>query len=238
MNLSRRFLILSIPVLLLLFSVTTPAQWDKKPYAEWSDKEALKVLNQSPWGQTHSFTDTSKMFSTGPRGLSPQQTAEANLRRVNFRIRFLSARPIREAFVRAIELKQKGQLPKQFADQLKAFVANEFRDFILVVVGFDSTESTGEIEQVRALLNNRTTADLKNNTYLQVGGKRVFLEEYQSPKSDGFGARLVFPRLVEGKPLITEATEDIHFVSELSPTYKLDSRYKIKDMMYQGKLEY
>lgn len=68
--------------------------------------------------------------------------------------------------------------------------------------------------------------------------QRVFLDNYQSPKSDGLGARLDFPRLVEGKPWITEASEDIHFYCELSTTYKLDTRYTIKDMIYQGKLEY
>jgi hypothetical protein len=233
-----RLLLVSAFALVLALPLVVSAQVGKKPYTEWSDREALKVLNESPWGQSYSLTDMSKMFSAGPRGVNPRQTEEANLRQVNFRIRFLSARPIREAFVRTIELKQKGQLPKQFADQLKAFVTNEFRDYIVVVVDFDSAATTGEYEQVRALFNNRTSADLKNNTYLQVGGKRVFLDEYQSPKSDGLGARLVFPRLVEGKPWITEASDDIHFYCELSTTYKLETRHKIKDMIYQGKLEY
>jgi hypothetical protein len=233
-----RLLLVSAFALMLAHPLAISGQWNKKPYTGWSEKEAMKLLNDSPWGQTHSFTDMSKAFSTGPRGTRPGQTEEANVRQVNFRIRFLSARPIREAFVRAIELKEKGQLPKQFADQLKAFITNEFSDRILVVVDFDSAASTGEFEQVRALFNNRTTADLKNNTYLQVSGKRVFLDEYQTPKSDGLGARLVFPRAVEGKPWITEATEDIRFYCELSTSYKLEARYKIKDMIYHGKLEY
>ena len=234
-----RAFVISAFVLLLAHPLAVSAQWGKKPYTEWSEKEALKVLNDSPWGQSHSFTDMSRAFSTGPgRTANPGQTQEASTRQINFRIRFLSARPIREAFVRAIELKQKGQLPKQFADQLKAFVESPFRDLIVIVVDFDSNATTGELEQVRALLNNRTTADLKNTTYLQVGGKRVFLDEYQTPKSDGLGARLVFPRLVDGEPWITERTEDIHFVSEMSSTYKLDIRYKVKEMIYQGKLEY
>jgi hypothetical protein len=31
------------------------AQWDKKPAAEWSDKDALKLLNESPWTRTQVF---------------------------------------------------------------------------------------------------------------------------------------------------------------------------------------
>ncbi|HSQ19547.1 MAG TPA: hypothetical protein VLR92_04150, partial [Blastocatellia bacterium] len=76
-------------------------------------------------------------------------------------------------------------------------------------------------------------------TYLEVkGGKRIYLQEFQPTRPDGFGARLIFPRLVDGKPFITPESEDIHFVAPISDTYRLDRRFKVKDMMYEGKLEY
>jgi hypothetical protein len=43
---------------------------------------------------------------------------------------------------------------------------------------------------------------------------------------------------VDGKPFITPESEEIHFVAPLSDNYKLDRRFKVKDMMYEGKLEY
>jgi len=43
---------------------------------------------------------------------------------------------------------------------------------------------------------------------------------------------------VDGNPFITPESEEIHFVSELDGTYRLDRRYKVKEMMYDGKLEY
>src|SRR5262245_45352806 len=230
--------VFAIVCALALIPIASPAQWNKKPYTEWSDKEAMKVLNESPWGQTHTFTDMSKAFSTGPARNTSAPQPESSVRKVNFRIRCLSAKPIREAFARAITLNRKGQLPEQLATQLSNFVAAGFRDYIVVTVDCDSSEAREEISQTRSLLDNRTTADLKNVTYLQAGGKRVFLQEYQSPKADGLGARFLFPRLVDGEPWISEKTDDIHFVSEFSSNYKLDMRYKVKDMMYQGKLEY
>src|SRR5205809_7517695 len=33
----------------------------QKPWTEWSKKEAGKTLNESPWGQTQTETDTSQM---------------------------------------------------------------------------------------------------------------------------------------------------------------------------------
>ncbi|MFY9558527.1 MAG: hypothetical protein WAV20_00110 [Blastocatellia bacterium] len=234
-----RLFVISALAVMLLCPFAVSAQWNKKPYTEWSEKEALKVLNDSPWGQTHAFTDMSKSFSSGPgRAPSASNQGETAPKKVNFRIRFLSARPIREAFARAIELGQKGRIHEQFAAQLKAFAAKGFNDYIVVTLDCDTADSQAELQQVVALLNNRSTADLKNNTYLQTGSRKVFLEEYQTPKADGLGARLAFPRLVDGKPWITEESGDIHFYSEFSTAYKLDMRYKIKDMIYQGKLEY
>ncbi|MEK6406565.1 MAG: hypothetical protein AABN34_06340 [Acidobacteriota bacterium] len=235
-----RAFVISALALLLASPLAISAQWSKKPYTEWSEKEATKLLNESPWGRTDTFTDMSKSFSSGP-GANPTArttpSADSSVRNVHFRIRFLSARPVREAFARLIELRQKGAIPEQVAARLKAFVVSGFNDFVVVTVDCESEAKT-EFQQIQALLNNRTTADLKNSTYLQSGNNKVFLEEYQSPKSDGLGARLVFPRLVDGKPWLTEASDEIHFYSELSTTYKLDMRYKVKEMMYQGKLEY
>src|SRR3989442_11622889 len=104
-----RAFVISISALVLAHPFTISAQWNNKLYTEGSEKEATKVLNDSPWGQTQTFTDMSKTFATGPgRAPNPSQSGEAAPKKVNFRIRFLSARPIREAFARAIELRQKG----------------------------------------------------------------------------------------------------------------------------------
>lgn len=236
-----RAFVISALALMLASPLAISAQWNKKPYTEWSEKEAMKLLNDSPWGQTHTFTDMSRSFSTGPGSNPTARTtpsADASVRNVHFRIRFLSATPVREAFARMIELNQKSKIPEQFAAQLKAFVVRGFNDYVVVTVDCDSAESKEELQQVRALLNNRTTADLKNNTYLQSGIQKIFLAEYQSPQSDGLGARLAFPRVVDGRPWLTSENVDIHFYSELSTVYKLSVRYKVKEMIYQGKLEY
>ena len=243
MNLSRRILVLSIPGLVLLFSLTTPAQWDKKPYAQWTEKDAQKLLNDSPWGRTLTFSSAMELYrgpQTGRQGTSTATSAAPpNALHLNFRVRFLSAKPIRQALARIIELKAKGGVKDDVAEQLKQFASGEFLEIIVVAVSVDSQDTGSNVQQAFGLLNQGSTAKFKNNTFLEIkGGKRIFLQEYQPPRPDGFGARFIFQRLVDDKPFITPESEEIHFFSELSSTYRLDRRYKTKDMMYEGKLEY
>src|SRR5713226_794632 len=114
MKSSSRVFIVS--ALALLFApLIVPAQWSKKPYTEWSEKEALKLLDDSPWSQKQSFTDTSKNFS-----VSRGQTTIADVITVNFHIRFFTARPVRQAISRYTESQQKGKLSDQMAARLKA----------------------------------------------------------------------------------------------------------------------
>jgi hypothetical protein len=232
---NRRLVLIAFS-LLLSCPLITAGQWNKKPYTEWSEKDALKPLNESPWGQTQVYTDNSNTFGTGP-GRS-QASGDYNTYFLNIRIRFLSAKPIRQAFSRLIAIKQKDAMNEQLAAQLKAFATQDMPDYIIIAVDADSNEAKSQIREFRALLDSRTTVDLKNNTYLSIGGERLFIGEYQSPKKDGLGARFIFPRKVNGKPVITAENDEVQFYSEFSSKYKLSMRYKVKDLMYEGKLEY
>lgn len=265
--LMRGFLVGTL-ALLFIQPPASLAQWNKKPYTEWSEKEATKVLNDSPWGQTHTFTDTSRQSSTQTTGTTPT-TAIAEVVNVNFRVRFLSARATRQAFVRMIELQQKGKLPEQVAARMKAFASADFPDYIVVAVTVDSDKPSNMLQQANSLLYKLTTNELKNNTYLVTdNGKRLFLKEYQPPAKDGMGARFIFQRLLDGEPFVSEKSGEIGFHTDLSGGSSLDgtiantaipnrehvsgtanrtastfgftikTRYRVKDMVFDGKLEY
>jgi len=87
-----------------------------------------------------------------------------------------------------------------------------------------------------------TTETTKTNSYLENrDGKRIYLSEYSPPSKDGSGAKFVFPRVLDGKPFLTADSGEVRFHSEFSAgsnNVKLDRRYKVADMMYDGKLEY
>lgn len=264
-----RVLFISYSSLMLAYPPTLLAQWDKKPYTEWSEKEAMKLLNDSPWAQTQAFTDTSRQASTTRSGAG-STTAIADIVNVNFRIRFLSAKPTRQAVVRAMELQQKGNISEQLAAKLKDFASADFPDYIVLTVSADSDKPSNLLQQANAILYKLSITELKNTTYLVIrDGKRLFLKEYQPPGKDGLGARFIFPRVVDGQPFITAESGDVLFHADLSggsglnstipnsdaPNrdtstspgrvasplaigFTLNTRYRVKDMMFSGKLEY
>jgi hypothetical protein len=107
-----------------------------------------------------------------------------------------------------------------------------------VAVDYDSTDRrfSGPAMQV---FNSANTASLKNNTYLEnKDGKRLFLQQYIAPINDGMGAKFVFTRTLDNVPFVNDQSGFLRFYSEMAKNLKLNMRFKIADMMYDGKLEY
>ena len=231
-----RVLMFSSLALILSYPFVVTGQWNKKPYKEWSEKDATRLLNDSPWCQTQVLTDTSQM--TGQGRADSGQSRVQEVFNVNIRIRFLSAKPTRQAISHLMELTNRDKISPQLAERLKAFAAADFPDYIVVTVTSESDKASRLLQQTQASFYKLTTAELKNNTYLLCGGERVFIKEYQPPGNDGLGARYIFPRVVVGKPFITPESGDVLFHSEPLGATVLNMRYKVKDMMYEGKLEY
>lgn len=229
-----------VVVLICVFALAAVAGAQKKykPWMEWSEKDVTKMLNDSPWGQTQTDTNTAEMFfsptSSQVRNASREQQGALNQAvNLNFRIRFLSAKPIREAFARQIISKD----PKA-TESLKAFAEQTSDKYIVVAVDFDSPDRrmSGPAMQAFASAN---PGQMKTTTYLEIkDGKRVFLDQYMQPGNDGMGAKFVFPKMVNGEPFVTANSGYVRFYAEVTPTIKLNMRFKIADMMYNDKLEY
>ena len=238
---------------LLALSLVAGAQDKKqKPWTDWSKKDADKVLNDSGWGQTQVETDTSEMFfqptqdsrRTGVRdpANNDQRNAEGATNsevNVKYHVRFFSARPVRQALARNLMLANKG-MDAQATERLKQFAELESTNSIIVTVTFDSSDQRFGNKFMQALAAAQTST-VKNDTYLErKDGKRLFLEEYVPPGKDGFGARFIFLRTVDGAPFLAPDSGEVRFHAELGTNkeYKVDRRFKIADMMYDGKLEY
>ncbi len=229
-----------------LLALTVVAQKPSKPYQEWNEKDAEKMLDNSPWGRTQVETDTSEMFfkpdqmTPGGAGSSADRAANGATNQsisINYRVRFLSARPIREAFARKVLLSQKEPNP-QLASQLTNFVEGGTANFIVVAVDFDTKDPRFRNIPAEAFAA-AVVSTLKTTTYLDRGdGKRVFLADYRPPSGDGLGAKFIFPRQLDEKPFLTADTPQVRFYSEVSKKVKLDVRFKVADMKYNGNLEY
>jgi hypothetical protein len=108
---------------------------------------------------------------------------------------------------------------------------------IIVTVTYTSSDQrySGVVMQE---FNSANTGTMKNDVYLQRSdGKQLFLEEYVPPGKDGFGARFIFLREVDGAPFIKDASGELRFYAKYPNGIKVDRRFKLADMMYQGQLE-
>lgn len=239
----------SILLLATLITYTSNAQTRLKPWQEWSRKDAETILNDSSWGKTQIETDTSELMfrpqaapnaRTGASNADPRRDERGGATNqatdVKYRIRFLSAKPIRQAFARLIAMDQPAEDPnvKKYMDD---FVARNFDKWIAVTVGFESRDQRFSGKALQAFAS-ATTGSLKNNTYLErKDGKRLYLHIYQAPSADGLGAKFIFERIVDERPFLNSESGEVRFVSEIADV-NLNIRFKVAEMMYDGKLEY
>lgn len=228
---------------------TAIGQKQTKSWKEWTKEDAEKILNHSPWGQQQVDTDLSEMFyqpttdarTSGGRapnaGSRLEQGATNQETKLMYGIRFFSARPVRQAFIRMIQLQQKN-LEADVIERMNSFAELPSDNSIIITVTIEGTDkrSLGKVMQI---ISSAATGTLKNTTYLERNdGKRLFLEEYVPPGKDGFGARFIFPRIVSERPFLTPETHDVRFVSEFGTAIKLNVRFNVAPMMVDGKLEY
>ena len=112
-------LCLSLALLATAITFTTNAQKNFKPWQEWSRNDAERILNDSPWGKTQVETDVSEMMfrpqaapdaRSGKSNADPERDSRGGATNqattIKYRIRFLSAKPIRQAFARLIAFDQ------------------------------------------------------------------------------------------------------------------------------------
>ena len=242
--------LLSVCFVMTLFVISAAAQNSAKPWSEWSKKEVEKMLNDSAWSQTQveekkeqppqnveAVTQVAanrsadrQMNRTGESGETKAQPS------VKYHVRFLSAKPVRAAFARMVLL-SKTQPDEALTGQLQGFIDRSFADYIVVSVGVEVSDAK-VAEQLMHALGMATADALKQNVYLErKDGKKLYLMEYRAPTEDGMGAKFVFQRVVDGQPFLSE-TDSVRFVAQFNERMKLNTRYKLSDMLYDGKLEY
>jgi hypothetical protein len=221
----------------------------QKPWTEWSRKDVEKTLNDSAWGQTQTEGGSqSQTTESAITQVAAQRAADRQLSRtgesgeakpstvVKYHVRFLSAKPVRAAFARMVLL-SKSQPDETLTTQLQGFIDREFDDYIVVSVGMEVADEKLAIPMMRAF-TTATIEALQKNVYLErKDGKKLYLMEYRAPIEDGMGAKFVFPRKLDGEMFLSE-NDNVRFVAQMNEKTKLNTRYKLSDMLYEGKLEY
>ncbi len=242
--------ILTLLMLLLAMVISAFGSQKIKPWTEWTVRDAQKVLDDSPWGKTQVDTDTTQMtFSPATRDITGQGAIN-QATSVSIHVYLLSAKPIRLAFLRQLQLTP-SHTPEQLS-QMQAFVDRKFDQSIVMAVTYGGTDGRYTAALFQSL-NTAITATLKNTTFLETkGGKRNFLQEYEPPLKDGL-AKFIFARNVDGQPFIDAKSGQLRFYSELpklsgnnqpsnnrkdsSATITINITFKVADLMYEGVLE-
>ena len=250
----------------ILLAAATVAQKQVKPWKEWNRKEAEKIFNDSAWSRAQTERASSQSSADVPANFGDTRGREDSVRNVStsasvtFNVRLFSARPIRQAYVRMLELGETA--PDAAAIEKMEMWANlQADDRIIVAVSCTGDQQL--LGRIISTLRNATTSDLKKSIYLERNdGKRVLLTDYAPPARDIFGARFTFPRTIDGQPFLTADAGLLRFYVEYEPKIpdaniaqtgsrqssssnrpspyklKLDLKFKPAEMIYNGELEY
>lgn len=263
----KRFSHLNVISLLLICFCSVSAQWQKKPSTEWSNSDIRKVLNDSPWVKKQDILQLQLGQAGYPKGgLNNERSKQGNdpgiklnndpsiptpekisdTSHTTLYVRLLSAKPLLEA-VKQSEVTDEDN--RELVGQLKALASSGPGDLIIIAVGLETVASPprpyGGIPLPLGL-----SSELINETFLEVkGGQRLPLYAYKAskPYSLRLGGFFIFKRSVEGKPVITPDSNEFHFHTKF-PSYRsskgdakfidLDVTYKVKDLVYEGRLEF
>jgi len=213
-------------VLTLLCAAAAQGQefWEKKPYQKWSEKEARKLLTDSPWAQDHTLSqvfiqpvgspgagrppvqDVTSTRSSDPFGRDDAGRALQGRPELKYQAQFRSALPIRQAIVRLnqINLKYDDLTPEQkaaFDKNAEAFLAKSFPDTLVLYVSYTTNVQVDD-RDMAAYWQRQTIDTLKNSVFLILpGGEKIPLSEFGIAKG-GREFQFVFPRTREGRSLI------------------------------------
>jgi hypothetical protein len=234
-------------IALTIMANSAIAQAKAKPWTEWSKKDAEKILNDSAWGQTQTISSSDASISsaiTKTQGAgnesvsrSGQSGESMGSKSTYYRARFLTAKPVREAFARLVVLSQPNA-GKDLTDQLQGFIDRDFGHYLVVAFTVDATDPKMAAGMMASMTRMNIDA-LKGKVYLErKDGTRMELVDYKPPIADNMGAKFVFEREIDGQPFLSPEAEYVRFVMEPSERLKVNLRFKVAAMMFDGKLEY
>jgi len=225
----------------LLFTLCLwAADFWTKPYTDWTDKEIQKMSENSPWAKPFDIAlpgggegredggSTGKGKGSG--GYSPmgqtsgrsqvtgQDTAGGGM---TLRIRWQSALPVKQAFVRSKYGAEAATSP-----DAKQILSTEDPVYVVVVEGLSRrTLGGGEDDALKQAMMEQTALVIK-------GREPIKPVDFRVVGQGRISAVFAFPKTTP----ITIDDKDVEFQSKLG-TLVVKQKFHLKDMTYNGKLE-
>ena len=216
--------------------------WEDKPFTQWSEQEAMKILSESPWARTQTVMagvlgagqqqsnssrvkDLPRVQSAGTNSwaaLSQSGVSFGTGDSVPLFVRWHSSARIRQALGRLGQLQQ--NVPEA---EVRKFAEAPTDDYQIAVTG-----------PMLEAFNQLSLASFQEKTFLtskKNKAKKIALKKYEAPKDRQDGvAMFSFSRLIDGKPALTSEDDEVEFVAQGSKI-NLKASFKIAKMMSDGK---
>jgi len=216
--------------------------WEAKPFTEWNEPEAMKMLSESPWSRTllvlggtlaaaqaaNRVTDLPSLSTTGAgRGTGVGQAGSgygSGGDSVPLYISWFSSGRIRQALGRLAQIRN--HAPES---EVRKFVEQPSEDYQISVSG-----------PVLEPFNSLSLDDFKPKTFLSSKkdkSKIIPLKTYVAPKErrDGM-AVFSFQRQLNGKPAFGPEDQEVEFVAQ-GKKIVLKASFKLAKMMNAGNLD-
>jgi hypothetical protein len=204
-------------------------------FNRWSMDKAVQILNASPWARQETFT---RVISGVGSGISGEKEIYNT-----FYIRLLSARPVREAYARVQQInhgydKMPPEEKRRFEEAQLPNLNMDIAHWIVVSVSFRSNDPNEE-SSLRRFFQSETVKTLKNKAYLSTTAyPQLELSEYFPPREESVGAKFVFPREVNGVPVINKNSENLtlELLEFAGAKSRLRATFSIEPMIVGGEL--
>jgi len=212
------------------------AEFWQKPYTEWSDKDITKLMTNSPWAKS---TGIEISFGGGPpgsgagpglgggggggRGGGPQGQREGpgGGPSVEVMARWQSALPVREA-----EVRRKYGAEADKSEEAKKFLSEQPETYQIVLSGQAFAFPMGPPDSLKTALSEASFLASARTGAI----KPTQVDVNRGPRE--VDVLLVFPRSMP----FTLEDKEVEFAATLGKT-KLQYKFKLKDMVVNGKLE-
>ena len=215
--------------------------WEKKPYKDWNQKECTKLQESSPWARDLTLTSVGIMDNN-------KNSTDGQQPYVKYMVQFNSAKPIRQAIVRAAQIQQKydslSPEQKQAIDkQAEPYLSADFSNVVVISISYSTNNRASDLELAR-YWQSQTTETLKNVVYLSnTKGDKIPVARYAAAQGGGRSFQFMFPREVDGKPLLSSQDKSV----KLEFTYptiggmgdgKAFMEFKVEKMIFDGNIAY
>lgn len=226
-------------VLLATLVATIPLSaqfWTKSEYTAWSKSDCEKMLQDSPWARSR------RLERVMVRNITEQSKVEGGEQnpQITYTAQFYSALPLRQAIARLNVLAAKPDQAATVDERNKEFLSRKFPEQIAVRVSF-STNTPTYFRDLEGTWRTAAPSTVMQKTFLNAGKERISPVEYLPPPPGRNEFLFLFPRMKDGKPIITPDLKNIsvefeHPTIGIITTERVLIEFDLKKMMVTSEL--